>query len=208
MEQPSLKAMMQMMLISYPDQLHKHYRIAYHAKAILHVTREDGWGGSYLMQQVWYADDAIATGSLRNLLRTWWDKLVTVGPSYGYFVNAVKTWLITKEETPTKALDIFQDTQICITKEGKPHLGAALGTSSYIIEFVKAKVKNGSLKLEQLASIANTQPHAAFSALTHSLAADGFMWQELSPTLAIFYNHSKSFSGPNYPFANWPCSAL
>ncbi|KAL5505646.1 hypothetical protein EMCRGX_G007111 [Ephydatia muelleri] len=122
------------------------------------------------VQQAWYADDAIATGSLKNL-RIWWDKLVTVGPSYGYFVNAVKTWLITKEETHTRALDIFKDTQIRITKEGKPHLGAALGTSSYITEFVKAKVKNWSLELEQLASIANTQPHAAFSALTHGLAS-------------------------------------
>ena len=122
------------------------------------------------VQQVWYADDATATGSLKNL-RTWWDKLVTVGPSYGYFVNAVKTWLITKEETHTRALDEFKDTQIRITQEGKPHLGAALGTSLYITEFVKAKVKNWSLELEQLASIANTQPHAAFSALTHGLAS-------------------------------------
>ena len=86
-------------------------------------------------------------------------------------MNAVKTWLITKEETHTRALDIFKDTQIRITKEGKPHLGAALGTSSYITEFVKAKVKNWSLELEQLASIANAQPHAAFSALTHGLAS-------------------------------------
>eukprot|EP00731_Ephydatia_muelleri_P031762 Em0023g269a len=80
------------------------------------------------VQEAWYADDATATGSLKNL-RTWWDKLVTVGDSsYGYFVNAVKTWLITKEETHTRALDIFKDTQIRITKEGKPHLEAALGS--------------------------------------------------------------------------------
>ena len=64
-------------------------------------------------------------------------------PSYGYFVNAVKTWLITKEETHTRALDIFKDTQMRITKEGKPHLRAALGTCLYITEFVKAKVKIG-----------------------------------------------------------------
>ena len=61
------------------------------------------------------------------------------------------TWLITKEETHTRALDIFKDTQIRITKEGKPHLGAAPGTSSYITEFVKANFKNWSLELEQLA---------------------------------------------------------
>ena len=101
------------------------------------------------VQQVWYADDATATGSLKNL-RTCWDTLVTEGLSYGYFVNAVKTWLVTKEETHTRALYIFQDTHIHIIKEGKPHLGATLGTSSYITEFVKEKVKNWSLKLEPL----------------------------------------------------------
>ena len=82
-----------------------------------------------IVQQVRYADNATATRSLKNL-RTWWDKLVTVGPSYGYFVNAVKSWLITKKETHTRAFDIFKDTQIHITKEGKPHLRAALGTLS------------------------------------------------------------------------------
>ena len=117
------------------------------------------------VQQVWYADDATATGSLKNLC-TWWDKLVTVGPSYGYFVNAVKTWFI-KEEIHTEALNKFQDTQIHITKEGKPHLVAALGTTSYITEFVKAKIKNWLL----VDSIVNAKPHAAFSALTHSLAS-------------------------------------
>ena len=81
------------------------------------------------VQQAWYADDATATGSLKNL-RTWWDKLVTEGPSYGYHVNTVKTSLITKVENKhTRALDVFKDTQIRITKESKPHLGAALGTS-------------------------------------------------------------------------------
>ena len=47
-------------------------------------------------------------------------------------------------------------------------------SSGYLVvitEFVKAKVKNWSLELEQLASIANTQPHAAFSVLTHGLAS-------------------------------------
>ena len=113
------------------------------------------------------------------------DKLVTVGPSYGYFVNAVKTWLITKEDTHTRELDIFKDTQIRITKEGKPHLRASLGTSSYITEFVKEKVKNWSLELEQLASIANTQPHAAFMALTNG------------------FSKQMGLCGKNYP-QHWP----
>ena len=50
------------------------------------------------VNQTWFADDAMAGGSL-NDLRGWWSRLVTLGPAYGYFVNAVKTWLIVKEKS-------------------------------------------------------------------------------------------------------------
>jgi len=36
------------------------------------------------VQQIWYADDATACGSLKDL-RSWWDKLTSEGPGYGYF---------------------------------------------------------------------------------------------------------------------------
>ena len=44
------------------------------------------------LQQVWYANDASASGSLSSA-QSWWDKLSTVGPGYGYHPNASKTWL-------------------------------------------------------------------------------------------------------------------
>ncbi|XP_066911371.1 uncharacterized protein [Clytia hemisphaerica] len=43
-----------------------------------------------------YADDITAAGTLRGL-RRWWDKLCQLGPSYGYFPNAGKTWIVVKE---------------------------------------------------------------------------------------------------------------
>ena len=46
--------------------------------------------------QVWYADDACACGSIWDLC-LWWDQLCAEGPSFGYHVNASKTWLVTKE---------------------------------------------------------------------------------------------------------------
>ena len=47
------------------------------------------------VKQVWYADDASATGGLASV-RSWWDKLSTIGPAFGYYANASKTWLVTK----------------------------------------------------------------------------------------------------------------
>ena len=40
--------------------------------------------------QVWYADDACATGKLTSLC-SWWDAISTHGQKFGYFVNASKT---------------------------------------------------------------------------------------------------------------------
>jgi len=45
-----------------------------------------------LATQVWFADDtaAAAAGSLVDLL-DWWKQLSTLGPGYGYYVNAAKS---------------------------------------------------------------------------------------------------------------------
>ena len=37
-----------------------------------------------------------AAGSLVDLLN-WWKQLSTLGPDYGYYVNAAKSWLVVKD---------------------------------------------------------------------------------------------------------------
>ena len=46
--------------------------------------------------QIWFADDAAAGGSMRSLLN-FWNALLEEGPKFGYYANATKTWLVTKE---------------------------------------------------------------------------------------------------------------
>lgn len=43
-------------------------------------------------KQVWYADDASAIGKIADI-REWWESMCTLGPRYGYFPKASKTWL-------------------------------------------------------------------------------------------------------------------
>ena len=50
-----------------------------------------------LATQVWFADDAAVAGSLVDLLN-WWKQLSTLGPGYGYYLNAAKSWLVVKED--------------------------------------------------------------------------------------------------------------
>ena len=45
-----------------------------------------------VIKQVWYGDDASACGKLSEN-RLWWEHLVEIGPQYGYFPNASKTWM-------------------------------------------------------------------------------------------------------------------
>ena len=45
-----------------------------------------------------YADDLTAAGSLESL-KCWWDTLCKLGPKFGYYPQATKSWLIVKSDT-------------------------------------------------------------------------------------------------------------
>ena len=128
--------------------------------------------------QVWYADDAVATAVLD--LKEWWDNINNFGPSYGYYANAKKSWLVVKEAHYTTALSAFHGTNLNITTTGKPHLGAPLGTQSFVTQYVKDKVDNWVNNVIALSHIATTQPHAAYSAFTHALV---HKWTYLARTV-------------------------
>ena len=117
-------------------------------------------------EQVWFADDATAGGSLPHL-RTWWDRISKIGPNYGYYPNTTKTWLIVKDNNLEEATTLFQGMGVSVTVERKRHLRAAIGKKSFIESYVKHKVSGWVLEVEFLSSIAVTQPHAAYAVFTH-----------------------------------------
>ena len=130
-------------------------------------------------KQVWFADDATPGGSL-NHLKAWWDRILAIGPDYGYYPNASKTWLIVKEANLEEATALFQGTGVSITVEGKRQLGAAIGTHSFVDNYVQRKVSGWVHEVERLSSIATTQPHAAYAAFTHGLTSK---WTYLARTI-------------------------
>ena len=67
-------------------------------------------------------------------LCSWWDDISTNGPSYGCYANAAKTWLVVKPDHLSEAVAAFEDTIVNITCEGRPYLGAAIGTFKYVNE--------------------------------------------------------------------------
>ncbi len=51
------------------------------------------------VKQVWYADDATAAGRVSNL-RSWWDKLIEIGPAYGFSRQRIQN-LVDSKGTPS-----------------------------------------------------------------------------------------------------------
>lgn len=90
-------------------------------------------------------DDATACGSLKGL-RSWWDKLTSEGPGFGYFPNPSKTCIIVKDGLHDAAISAFQGTGVSITSDGKRHLGAALGSPSFITSFAEKQVTSRGLR--------------------------------------------------------------
>ena len=123
---------------------------------------------STLVKQCWFADDATGAGSLGEL-KKWWGVLNESGPSLGYFPNAKKCWLIVKPEKEEAARDLFDQTSINISTRGQKHLGAVLGSRSYLEEYVSEKVDDWVGQVVKLAEFAATQPQACYAAYTFGL---------------------------------------
>ena len=120
--------------------------------------------------QCWYADDDGASDNL-SVLRRFWDELNKVGPGFGYFPNAVKTILLTKSAHEDKAFELFSNTGVKIRTDGCHYLGGALGEDAFCRSYMEALVEKWRAELNELARIAETQPHAANTVFTKGLSS-------------------------------------
>ena len=106
-----------------------------------------------ICKQVWYADDATGCDKLEKM-REWFDRLLAIGPTYGYYPKPPKCILVVKAEKLEQAKKVFKgsgvhvqtegskDCGIEINSEGTRHLGAAVGNPDFKERYVKHKVDN------------------------------------------------------------------
>ena len=72
---------------------------------------------------------------------------------------------ILKNETPLEtANNLFTNTKINITTEGKRHLGAAIGSNEFRVKYVIEKVDEWIDELKTLSAYAKSQQQAAYAA--------------------------------------------
>ena len=124
------------------------------------------------VQQIWYADDASASGKMDGL-RAWWDKITELGPEYGYFPNPAKTWLVVKEEHLEATQNMFEGPGIQLTMQGRQYLGAPIGSKEFVELSVKKKVDAWVANVEKLASIAKPIPTQLMLRIVTGYAIDG-----------------------------------
>ena len=119
--------------------------------------------------QSWYADDGQAVGTVESL-RRWWDRLVEIGPRYGYYPRASKTWLVVKEGREAEAEEAFRSTGVKIAKEsGSRDLGAAVGSLAFRRKYMGDKVNGWVDMVRVVADLAKVQPHAAHALYIHAV---------------------------------------
>ncbi len=127
--------------------------------------------------QCWYADDAAAAGRLPSL-KEWWDKLVTLGPHFGYYPNARKSIIVKKTEHFEVASEIFRD---YITTEGTKYLGTPIGSEGFAKQFVETQVAQRTDEIQQLFIIAKSESQADYAAFTQSVTSEWTFFLRTEP---------------------------
>ena len=142
-------------------------------------------------KQIWFADDASGCDTFEKL-RLWFGMLMKIGPIYGYYPKPKKCILISKSDRLERAQKVFSDTGLSIQIDGSKdtgieivtsgarHLGAAVGTIEFQRDYVRKKVDAWIESVRTLSEIAETEPHAAYSAYTHCLQSN---WTFLCRTM-------------------------
>ena len=69
-------------------------------------------------KEVDFADDFSVAGNL-NSIKDYWDKLTAISPKYRYFPKPTKSYLIVKEKKLKEAQNLFANSGVNITSEGK-----------------------------------------------------------------------------------------
>jgi len=70
-----------------------------------------------------------------------------VGPGLSVGASVVKTWLVVKEQFLDLAHQLFSDTSVNITTDGRPYLGATVGCQAYVADYISSKVSSWSDQL-------------------------------------------------------------
>ena len=148
--------------------------------------------------QPWYADDAGMGGDLTEI-NNGFDKLMDLGPIYGYYPAPSKSKLIIPDLSLNEIACLDNRHNFEIVK-GHKYLGGYIGDKSLASDWIKKKVEIWKIAVETLSKIGNKFPQASFSGLSHSLQHE---WTHMNRVLESSTSHFSDVENA-CPFP--PCS--
>ena len=110
----------------------------------------------WILHEVAFADNLAVAGKI-NEIKSFWDVIEKIGPKYGYFQKASKSYLIVKNQQVDFASVIFNETDVKITTEGHRHLGVVIGSKEFKSKYIKALLNDWNDQLLLLSQIAQSE---------------------------------------------------
>ena len=104
----------------------------FYAIATLPLVQALRGDGSWF--QSWYGDDSVCTGPLADI-HCWLDRLLLLGPSYDYFTEPCKSYLVVAPHKVSLASDVFAGLGMSIVS-GHPILGGFIGEPELCEELI------------------------------------------------------------------------
>ncbi|KAF6200183.1 hypothetical protein GE061_006484 [Apolygus lucorum] len=128
------------------------------------------------MTQCWYADDSSAQGHFGDL-RSWWDKLLALGPDHGYFPQGPKSFLVVHPDDIEEAKERFSGTGITVVT-GQRFLGGYVGDKDGKQAYLKKKMEKWTDNIKKISMASITQPQSAYVAFTNSKGSESTSFHE------------------------------
>ena len=117
----------------------------------------------YNSKEVTFANDLAVAGKI-NEIKSSWDVIGKIGPKYGYFSKASKSYLIVKNQHAGVVSVVFNETDVKITTEGHRNLGAVISSKEFKSRYIKTLLNDLNKQLLLSSQIAQSEPQAAYSA--------------------------------------------
>jgi hypothetical protein len=113
------------------------------------------------VHQAWYTDAAAAASF--PFLCTFMERLVELGPAFGYYPEPLKSILVIKEANKAAATEYFADLGFTVVS-GHRYLGGFLGANEDLQAWLKDKASTWEHAVGKLAVIAPKYPQTAYTA--------------------------------------------
>ena len=88
--------------------------------------------------QNWYADDSACAAKLPRLCK-WFERLVKMGPDFGYYPNPQKSIVVVDSKDEAEAHQFFDELGVTVAT-GQHFLGSFIGNQEGTQKYVKQKV--------------------------------------------------------------------